>query len=1161
MDFMLGLVLSLTDNATAGINNAVNSLQNLTQTAEGASQSLNQMASLSALSVVSDKLGSSFMQAGRSIISTLSGVISSINTTGMSLMMAENQLDALYKESGKTGKEVISQIQKYAKESMFDFENLIPAVTSLKSVGIEAFDAITSSTGNAKYSLLDYASALASFAPQMKNAYGTGVNAAIGAMREYIAEGNAMSLKRGAGLDITGILGEDKGATIEERTRQVADLVEKLGMLGMVDAMKESPMTKLSNMGDVLFQLKGMISDSEIGGLSTSINSIIDIFYNFVDSIGDARLETIAKNIGSALTSIIKPVEWLSKRLVSLAEGIVSLVENNPALVKMATIGIALVGVLLVIAGIALKVTSALSGLSLMILATGTSFKSIGGLMKTGVLKMLGVLLPFIATIGLMSIAWKNDLAGIRTNVTYFVNNLSNSFKTAKQAVNGSVSDLTSKLAELRSKGDFFSNLTIGMMKVMMIGKALSDAWGDFTLSEENYLKAKELGVLPLIEAILDLKYRFGLFKEGFIAGWNEVSNAVSNFVRGLVSSLDGTVFDSMIEGVTNLLEALSNNDPEAWKEFGRVMGDLSAKILIAYSAFKLFKGVSGILSPIISVFKSLFSNISFTGLIQSISGVFDNIITYAYVWGDDLIKFIVTIPQKMGGYLTSGLQKIFGSSISGLLPNLRIIFAGLADSMPSFIQPLIAKIGSVLSGVVGFLSSHLIAIIAVVLSGIIAYAVTHWEEFKEKILSVWTTIKESATEIWESIKGGIARIWENLKSAVTPVVDAFNKFKDKLVELGRELGNNEKVQALIGILSAIGETIVNIVVPAIQGLFNIFTKVFTSIWNVVVTVFNSIVNVISSVLSNVMNIIGGVLDIIVGLFTGNFDRVLQGVGTVFTSIVNVISTLLQSAWNIIMSILSGIANFFSSILTTIVNVVSGAFQGIVSIVGSLLDAVFSKVSSVWDSIKTKVDTVVGNLSSSVQTKWNTIKTTITSAIEGARDKVKSAIEKIKSFFNFTWKLPSLKLPHITITGGFSIAPPSVPKFSIDWYEKGGVFDSPSVIGVGENGREAVMPLEKNIGWINELAGMLTTSMQTLIPTNSNQYNTTNQGGSHSYLTNNNTNNQTHYGDTDNSVVFNQGAIQVNIQKATEEEAIKLAKKVMLYIKRQKELDKIYKYA
>ena len=80
--------------------------------------------------------------------------------------------------------------------------------------------------------------------------------------------------------------------------------------------------------------------------------------------------------------------------------------------------------------------------------------------------------------------------------------------------------------------------------------------------------------------------------------------------------------------------------------------------------------------------------------------------------------------------------------------------------------------------------------------------------------------------------------------------------------------------------------------------------------------------------------------------------------------------------------------------------------------------------------------------------------------INTAKEVVGKAIEKIKGFFNFEWKLPKLKMPHFSMTGEFSLFPPSVPKFSIDWYDKGGIFNSPQVIGVGEKRPEFVGALD-----------------------------------------------------------------------------------------------------
>lgn len=117
-----------------------------------------------------------------------------------------------------------------------------------------------------------------------------------------------------------------------------------------------------------------------------------------------------------------------------------------------------------------------------------------------------------------------------------------------------------------------------------------------------------------------------------------------------------------------------------------------------------------------------------------------------------------------------------------------------------------------------------------------------------------------------------------------------------------------------------------------------------------------------------------------------------------------------------------------------------------------------------WDTVKA----VAGELWTSITDTFDKIKTTVTEKIDGAKEAVRLAIAKIKGFFNFNWKLPELKMPHFNIKGKFSLNPPQIPKLGVEWYKEGGIFNDSSIIGVGEAGAEAVLPISKLSGILAE---------------------------------------------------------------------------------------------
>ena len=143
----------------------------------------------------------------------------------------------------------------------------------------------------------------------------------------------------------------------------------------------------------------------------------------------------------------------------------------------------------------------------------------------------------------------------------------------------------------------------------------------------------------------------------------------------------------------------------------------------------------------------------------------------------------------------------------------------------------------------------------------------------------------------------------------------------------------------------------------------------------------------------------------------------------------------------------------------------SGMWQGFTQNVTNVLDSIKASVSAKFDSVKTAISNKAAAAISAVRTKFAEAKAAITHPFEVARDKVKAIVDKIKGFFKFKVSTPHVPLPHFSISpSGWKLADllkGVKPSLGIKWYAQGGIFDEPTIAGIGEAGPEAVMPLDK----------------------------------------------------------------------------------------------------
>lgn len=481
--------------------------------------------------------------------------------------------------------------------------------------------------------------------------------------------------------------------------------------------------------------------------------------------------------------------------------------------------------------------------------------------------------------------------------------------------------------------------------------------------------------------------------------------------------------------------------------------------------------------------------SLGFRTVTKLITGVSFGPVTAGVIGVVSALTFLQTkfnIFGKLGKLIGDGLGKlkeVAGPAISAGLKTLGSIVDGVGKAIGGFASGIASGFGGVVKTVGEFISGFTSGF-----SGAGKTAGDFASSFGKILKDVFPAFKpmvESFKTLFKTLGDSFNKIVQSIVKAFAPLMPAFAKLFGAIGEIFKQIFKVGSiiVTLVIGVIGAVAMAVGNVLMPIISVVVSVVSTIIgvvsgivaniigvvAQIIAVVVGIVAIIINIVANLISVIVGIVTGIISVIIGIVT-TIINIVMGVITVIVNIISGIIGVVTGIISAIIGVVGAVIGVVVGIVTTIVNVVSGIIGGIIGVVSAVVNtivAVFQGIIGVITGIFSTIANAIGSI-------FRGIAKTIGNIINGIVNIVKAPINFIIDGINgFIGGINKIKIPDwVPGVGGKGINLPKIPKLAV-----GGIVESATIAMIGESGREAVLPLDSNTGWINEVVDKLVDRM------------------------------------------------------------------------------------